>query len=80
MDGKVLVETGTEQFQGRIEFINLPLLSGQYYFNVVTTDEENMQAYSLIEKAEPFEIKDAGPDFGLVRLSHRWVDRGPAES
>jgi hypothetical protein len=74
MDNKVLTRTGTDQFHGKIEFTNLPLLSGQYYFNVVTTDEENMQAYSLVEKAEPFTMSDPGPDFGLVRISHEWVE------
>jgi len=72
MDQRELTRKGPEKYLGKIEFVNLPLLSGQYYFNVVTTDQENMQAYSLVEKAEPFRISDAGPDFGLVRLPHRW--------
>jgi hypothetical protein len=73
MEQQKLRKTGPDQYYGRIEFRQLPLLSGQYYFNVVTTDQENMQAYSLMEKAEPFTLQDSGPDFGLVRLPHCWT-------
>jgi ABC-type polysaccharide/polyol phosphate transport system ATPase subunit len=75
MDLKDLKRSGPEQFFGRIEFPGIQLLAGRYYFNVVTTDQENMQAYSLMEEAEPFTIHDVGPDFGLVRLTHRWTDQ-----
>jgi hypothetical protein len=74
MDSFLLTKTGPDQYHGRIEFTHPPLLSGRYYFNVVTTDQENMQAYSLVEEAEPFNVSDRGPDFGLVRLKHTWKD------
>lgn len=77
MEDKVLKRTGSGQFYGRIEFTDIPLLSGSYYFNVVTTDQENMQAYSLIERAEPFRVGDSGPDFGLVRIPHKWTSDDP---
>lgn len=80
MDRKDLKKVGSRQYYGKIEYTNPPLLSGQYHFNVVTTDQENMQAYSLVEEAEPFTIHDSGLDFGLVRLSHHWVDNGKDET
>ncbi len=73
MDHATLNRVGPTEFHGKIEFRKLPLLSGKYCFNVVTTDQENMQAYSLVERAEPFTVTDPGPDFGLVRMSHRWI-------
>lgn len=77
MEDQTLNRTGPDQFHGRIVFPKPPLLSGQYYFNVAITDQENLQAYSLIEKAEPFTISDPGPDFGLVRILHSWVKTKP---
>ena len=74
MDGIQLQESAPNEYHGRISFPKIPLLSGRYYFNVVLTDHNILQAYDIVEQAEPFTISDAGPDSGLTRLNHHWVD------
>jgi hypothetical protein len=74
MDKILLCKEGPNRFSGRVRFSGLPLLSGRYHFNLSATDQENMQAYNVMEEAEPFTISDPGPDFGLVRIDHSWMD------
>jgi ABC-type polysaccharide/polyol phosphate transport system ATPase subunit len=78
MDRIRLRQVETNRYYGRIQFLRLPLLSGRYHFNLSTTDQENMQAYNVLERAEPFTVSDPGPDFGLLRMDHSWIhDRSP---
>jgi lipopolysaccharide transport system ATP-binding protein len=49
------------------------LLAGSYYFNVVTTDDRHLQAYSIQEKVETFTVTDQSQEIGIVRLKHRWM-------
>ena len=73
MDDAELQQSGPNEYYGRIVFPDLPLLSGRYYFNVVATDQENLQAYDISEQAEHFTISETGPDAGLTRLRHYWA-------
>ncbi|MGH9341412.1 MAG: ABC transporter ATP-binding protein [Acidobacteriota bacterium] len=70
--GSELKRLGPEEYLCTLEFPDLPLLSGVYSFNVVTTDQENLQAYDAVEKTGEFTVRDSGPDGGLLRLPHVW--------
>jgi lipopolysaccharide transport system ATP-binding protein len=72
IDGVDLVEEEPGRFYGRLIFPNLALLSGLYHFNVVTTDEHNMQAYHIVERAASFSVLGS-TEQGSVRLEHEWA-------
>jgi len=75
-DGVELLELEPGRFYGSLVFPNLPLLSGLYYFNVVTTDQDNLQAYHIVERAASFTVQSP-TDSGSVRLEHHWNNRLP---
>ena len=75
-DGAQLLELEPGHFYGSLVFPSLPLLSGLYYFNVVTTDQDNLQAYHILERAASFTVHSA-TDSGSVRLEHHWNNRLP---
>ncbi len=75
-DGVELLELEHGRFYGSLVFPNLPLLSGLYYFNVVTTDQDNLQAYHIVERAAGFTVQSP-TDSGSVRLEHHWNNRLP---
>jgi hypothetical protein len=75
-DGVELLELEPGCFYGSLVFPNLSLLSGLYYFNVVTTDQDNLQAYHIVERAASFTVQSP-TDSGSVRLEHHWNNRLP---
>ncbi len=72
IEGLRLKPTGPGKYRARLVFPNLGLLSGGYYFNVVTSDQHNLQAYDIQERLQPFTVLHPEVDSGLVRLQHRW--------
>lgn len=70
MEGVTLNPSAPEEYACRLIYKDIPLLPGTYYFNVVTTDEDNIQAYDIVEKAAIFTVHYDGSDFGLVKLPH----------
>ncbi|HLV01288.1 MAG TPA: Wzt carbohydrate-binding domain-containing protein, partial [Acidobacteriota bacterium] len=72
MESVPLLKLDGNRYYARIVYPNLQLLPGHYYFNVGTTDEENLQGYDIRERVEPFIVTSKGLDFGIVRLEHRW--------
>jgi len=82
MDGVELREIEPGHFYVSLVFPNLPLLSGLYYFTVVTTDQDNLQAYHIAERAATFTVQST-TGLGSVRLDHRWNNQlspGPSNS
>jgi len=75
-DGVKLLELEPGHFYGSLVFPSLPLLSGLYYFNVVTTDQENLQAYHIVERAVTFTVQSP-TDSGSVKLEHHWNNQLP---
>ncbi|MBI4446803.1 MAG: ABC transporter ATP-binding protein [Acidobacteria bacterium] len=74
IDGSKLLSVGENRYHGRIVYPHAPLLPGRYYFNVVTTDQHCLQAYDIVQQAEPFTISYSGTDFGIVQLNHFWEE------
>jgi len=72
LDNQPLKQVESERYFGRVIFPSPQLLSGKYYFNVCTTDEDNVQCYDIVEKAVSFSISSSDKDHGLTRLEHRW--------
>ncbi len=68
-----LAETEPNHYQISILFPNIPLLSGGYYFNVITTDHNHLQAYDIQEQVEPFSITSEGLESGVTMLEHHWI-------
>jgi hypothetical protein len=77
MEGVDLDEIEPGVYETTVLFPDVQLLSGEYHFNVATTDQENVQAYDAIEAAEPFAIIDSQQDYGVCRLQHRWIAGRP---
>jgi ABC-type glutathione transport system ATPase component len=71
-EGTVLKETPEGLRYARVVFPNLSLLSGLYHFNLVTTDQNCLQAYHITERAASFSVTGAGPCSGVVRMAHQW--------
>lgn len=71
-----LVQVSQHHYRTTLAFPECPLLPGSYYLNVVTTDQDFLQSYDVVEKASPFRVVDPRPDFGVVRLNHQWRVRG----
>lgn len=72
MEGVHIENLGNNLYRARITFPDCQLLAGQYHFNVCTTDQENLQAYDIVQEAATFVVSNTQPDFGLVRLNHFW--------
>ncbi|RPI27928.1 MAG: ABC transporter ATP-binding protein [Acidobacteria bacterium] len=75
-DGVELLPLEPGHFYGSLVFPKIPLLSGAYYFNVVTTDQDNLQAYHIVERAANFTVH-GGADSGSVKLEHHWDNKLP---
>ncbi len=74
-DDWALQQEGPDLYRARLVFPDLPLLSGRYYFNLVTTDEHGLQSYHVSEKMEPFSVVGGEEEPGLTRLAHHWESR-----
>jgi lipopolysaccharide transport system ATP-binding protein len=74
-DGVELQELEPGHFCGSLILPNIPLLSGLYHFNVVTTDEDHLQAYHILERAASFTIHSP-EESGFVKLEHQWTRPG----
>ncbi|MFQ5741649.1 MAG: ABC transporter ATP-binding protein [Acidobacteriota bacterium] len=73
-----LRQTAPGCYTTSIVFPNLALLSGRFSFNVITTDQNSLQAYDIWENVEPFLVTQTGAETGVARLEHRWETGGPA--
>jgi len=76
LDGATLLELERGHFYARLIIPSIPLLSGLYQFNVATTDQDNLQAYHIVERAAAFTVHSA-TDSGSVRIEHHWDNRSP---
>ena len=72
LDNQPLKQLGSDSYYGRLVFPAPQLLSGNYHFNVGTTDEDNIQCYDIVENAATFSVFSADADRGLTRLDHSW--------
>ncbi len=55
---------------------NLPLLNGNYYFNVVCFGFDEFIPYDLQTQIVTFEVRNPGPEKryrGIVNLKHEWI-------
>lgn len=58
----------------RVRFPSLPLLSGQYLWNVYVLDDSGFQVIDMAELIQPFTVlNQTKREFGLVWLDHEWV-------
>jgi hypothetical protein len=74
IEGVALREVEPNLYHTRIVFPEVPLMSGAYYFNISAGDQDAMQVYDVVERAEPFTVFYPGSDFGLVKLRHYWPE------
>ena len=72
--GDSLRPKSPHHYHARVVFPETPLLSGRYYLNVVATDQEKLQAYDIVERAQTFTVSSNDQDIGLVRLPHYWIE------
>ena len=72
--GDSLSQQSPHHFHARVVFPETPLLSGRYHLNVVATDQEKLQAYDIVERAQTFTVSSADRSVGLVKLHHYWID------
>ena len=58
----------------RVRFPKLPLLSGEYLWNVYTLDDTGLQVLDMAELIQPFTVlNQKHREFGLVWLEHEWL-------
>ena len=69
-----LRQESPHHYHARVVFPDTPLLSGRYYLNVVATDQEKLQAYDIVERAQTFTVSSTDRSVGLVKLHHYWSD------
>ena len=67
-----LRQESPHRYRARIVFPDTPLLSGRYYLTVVASDQEKLQAYDIVERAQTFVISSSDRSVGLVSLRHYW--------
>ena len=61
----------------RVLFPSVPLLSGQYLWNVYILDGSGFQVVDMAELIQPFTIlNESRQEFGLVWLKHEWLSVG----
>ncbi len=72
--GDSLHQQSPHHYHARVAFPETPLLSGRYYLNVVATDQEKLQAYDIVERAQTFTVSSKDRSVGLVKLHHYWID------
>ena len=54
------------------EFMDLPLLGGDYQASVAFYDKDHVYAYAWNHRLYPFSVRSDRPDHGLVWLRHRF--------
>lgn len=65
---------GAGMHQVRIKFPRLPLLSGEYLWNVYTLDDTGLQVLDMAELIQPFTVlNQRHREFGLVWMEHEWL-------
>lgn len=65
---------GTGSHYIRVRFPKLPLLSGEYLWNVYTLDDSGLQVLDMAELIQPFTVlNQKHREFGLVWLEHEWL-------
>ena len=58
----------------RVRFPRLPLLSGEYLWNVYTLDDTGLQVLDMAELIQPFTVlNQKRREFGVVWLEHEWL-------
>lgn len=58
----------------RVRFPRLPLLSGEYLWNVYILDDSGLQVLDMAELAQPFTVlNQKNREVGLVWLDHEWL-------
>lgn len=58
----------------RLKFPHLPLLSGEYLWNVYTLDDTGLQVLDMAELIQPFTVlNQKHREFGLVWMEHEWL-------
>lgn len=58
----------------RVRFNRLPLLSGEYLWNVYTLDDTGLQVLDMAELIQPFTVlNQKHREVGLVWLDHEWL-------
>ena len=58
----------------RVHFPRLPLLSGEYLWNVYTLDDTGLQVLDMAELIQPFTVLNQSVrEFGIVWLEHEWL-------
>jgi lipopolysaccharide transport system ATP-binding protein len=57
------------------EFVDLPLLGGDYQASVAFYDKDHVYAYAWHHRLYPFSVRSDRPDHGLVWLRHRFEVR-----
>lgn len=71
LDGS-LAGTYEGRYRLTAEFIDLPLLGGQYEASVAFYDKDHVYAYAWDHRLYPFRVVSGRPDHGLVFLRHRF--------
>lgn len=57
----------------RVKFPRLPLLSGEYLWNVYVLDDTGIQVLDMAELIQPFKVLNlTHKEFGLTWLNHEW--------
>ena len=66
--------SGAGMHRLRVRFPALPLLSGEYLWNVYTLDDTGIQVLDMAELIQPFTVlNQKNREFGLVWLEHEWL-------
>lgn len=74
MEGQSLRRVGEDEYACALVFERLPLLPGSYLVRVHPMDPEGVRVFDTMER--PFTVRGSTREFGLVRLAHRWDERG----
>ncbi|MBS0506433.1 MAG: ABC transporter ATP-binding protein [Proteobacteria bacterium] len=65
---------GQGEHRVRVKFPRLPLLSGEYLWNVYTLDDTGLQVLDMAELIQPFTVlNQKHREVGLVWLEHEWL-------
>lgn len=70
MDGAKPVALDGRHFRFRVEYSDLALLPGGYFFRLHALDPESVRLFDTVERG--FTVRGQSREFGLVRLPHRW--------
>jgi len=76
MDGMRLQRESANVYSAHIEFPELGLLPGSYAMRAHPLDPEGVRLFDTLERG--LVIRGSSREFGLVRLSHRWILPGDA--